>query len=65
MPTTGALVKDPQKYGSTYSNEAAKAGYYSTNLNKYDETTLRDPPCSFVNPKPKFIRIFDFPFGKK
>ena len=36
MPTTGALVTDPKKYGSTYSNEAAKAGYYSTSLNKYN-----------------------------
>ncbi|PRX39923.1 GH92 family glycosyl hydrolase [Salegentibacter salegens] len=36
MPTTGALETNHVKYGSTYSEETAKAGYYSTNLNKYD-----------------------------
>lgn len=35
MPTTGELEVDHLKYGSTYSNEVAKAGYYSVNLNKY------------------------------
>ncbi|WP_232764155.1 GH92 family glycosyl hydrolase [Salegentibacter salinarum] len=36
MPTTGALETNHQKYGSTYTEETAKAGYYSTKLKKYD-----------------------------
>lgn len=42
MPTTGALETNHLKYGSTYKNEVAKAGYYSTILDKYNvkvETT--------------------------
>lgn len=35
MPTTGALETDYRKYGSTYTNEVAKAGYYSSFLEKY------------------------------
>ncbi len=34
MPTTGALETDHLKYGSTYSNELAKTGYYSTTIDK-------------------------------
>lgn len=36
MPTTGALKTNHLEYGSTYSNEIAKAGYYSAELTKYD-----------------------------
>jgi len=36
MPTTGELETNHLKYGSTYSNEVAKAGYYSTTLEKYN-----------------------------
>jgi predicted alpha-1,2-mannosidase len=36
MPTTGTLETDPAEYGSTYQDEVAKAGYYSTTLDKYD-----------------------------
>ncbi|MCG9793132.1 GH92 family glycosyl hydrolase [Flavobacterium algicola] len=42
MPTTGELETNHLKYGSTYTNEVAKAGYYSTTLKKYNvkvETT--------------------------
>lgn len=42
MPTTGTLVTDHLAYGSTYSNEMAKVGYYSNTLDKYNtlvETT--------------------------
>ncbi|WP_242202163.1 GH92 family glycosyl hydrolase [Aestuariivivens insulae] len=42
MPTTGELETDYQKYGSTYSFEIAKPGYYGAMLNKYNvkvETT--------------------------
>ena len=35
MPTTGALVTNHEQYGSTYSNEAAKPGYYTNTLDKY------------------------------
>tara|TARA_B100000795_G_scaffold94666_1_gene69391 strand:- start:5153 stop:7378 length:2226 start_codon:yes stop_codon:yes gene_type:complete len=35
MPTTGDLETDHLKYGSTYENEIAKAGFYSTTLKKY------------------------------
>ena len=42
MPTTGKLETNHLKYGSTYTEEVAKPGYYSTTLKKYDikvETT--------------------------
>ncbi len=42
MPTTGDLKTNHLEYGSTYHNEIAKAGYYSTTLDKYNvkvETT--------------------------
>ncbi|MFS4456062.1 GH92 family glycosyl hydrolase [Maribacter sp. 2304DJ31-5] len=42
MPTTGELEIDHLKYGSTYSDEISKVGYYSNRLDKYDvkvETT--------------------------
>ena len=35
MPTTGDLETDHLKYGSTYSDETAKVGYYSNVLDKY------------------------------
>ena len=35
MPTTGAVETNHLKYGSTYSNETAKAAYYSVNIDKY------------------------------
>ncbi|WP_431126351.1 GH92 family glycosyl hydrolase [Flagellimonas flava] len=36
MPTTGAVETDHEKYGSTYSNEIAKVGYYASQLDKYN-----------------------------
>ncbi|MEL0649968.1 GH92 family glycosyl hydrolase [Algibacter sp. TI.3.09] len=42
MPTTGDVETNHLKYGSTYTNETAKAGYYSNVLTKYNikvETT--------------------------
>ncbi|MEQ3795048.1 GH92 family glycosyl hydrolase [Flavobacteriaceae bacterium MJ-SS4] len=39
MPTTGQVETDHLKYGTTYSNEIAKAGYYSNNLDKYNIKT--------------------------
>ncbi len=35
MPTTGAVETNHLKYGSAYSNEVAKTGYYSVNIDKY------------------------------
>ncbi|MEM7655433.1 MAG: GH92 family glycosyl hydrolase [Bacteroidota bacterium] len=35
MPTTGELETDHRKYGSTYSEESAKVGYYTNTLDKY------------------------------
>ena len=39
MPTTGKLEVNHLKYGSTYRNEVAKAGYYSNFLTKYNIKT--------------------------
>ena len=39
MPTTGELETDHLKYGTTYTNEVAKPGYYSVQLSKYDVKT--------------------------
>lgn len=36
MPTHGSLQLDPEQYGSTYSDERAKPGYYTCNLDAYD-----------------------------
>ncbi|GET46164.1 GH92 family glycosyl hydrolase [Capnocytophaga felis] len=36
MPTTGKLETNHLKYGSTYKNEQASAGYYSTHIDKYN-----------------------------
>lgn len=35
MPTAGTLEVDYHRYGSEYSNEQARPGYYSVNLDKY------------------------------
>ncbi|MCC4227055.1 GH92 family glycosyl hydrolase [Zunongwangia profunda] len=35
MPTTGDLETDHIKYGTTYSEETAEAGYYAVQLDKY------------------------------
>lgn len=39
MPTTGALNVDYKEYGSEYKNEAAKPGYYTNFLTKYNIRT--------------------------
>ncbi|MBU3020525.1 GH92 family glycosyl hydrolase [Aestuariibacter sp. A3R04] len=38
MPTTGELSLEASEYGTTYSNETAKPGYYRTTLDKYGIT---------------------------
>ncbi|UJH66355.1 GH92 family glycosyl hydrolase [Allomuricauda sp. SCSIO 65647] len=35
MPTTGEIITDHIDYGSTYSDEVSKVGYYSNTLDKY------------------------------
>ena len=35
MPTTGTLQTDHLEYGTTYSDEVSKAGYYTNTLDKY------------------------------
>jgi len=39
MPTTGDLKTNHLKYGTTYSNEMSKVGYYSNTLDKYNIKT--------------------------
>ncbi len=36
MPTTGSVETNHLKYGSVYSNETARAGYYSATIDKYN-----------------------------
>ena len=56
MPTTGKVETNHLKYGSTYSNEVAKTGYYSNVLDKYGiktefTTTKRVGVSKFIFPK--------------
>ncbi|MBB6460533.1 GH92 family glycosyl hydrolase [Flammeovirga kamogawensis] len=39
MPTTGEIDINPLTYGSTISNQEARAGYFSTHIDKYDIDT--------------------------
>lgn len=58
MPTTGKVETDHLKYGSTYSNEIAKTGYYSNVLDKYDIKT------EFTATKRVGVSKFVFPKGQ-
>ncbi len=56
MPTTGEVETNHLKYGSTYSNEVAKAGYYSSTIDKYNirgefTTSTRVGVSRFTFPK--------------
>jgi predicted alpha-1,2-mannosidase len=56
MPTTGEVETNHLKYGSTYSNEVAKAGYYSSTIDKYNvkgefTTSTRVGVSKFTFPK--------------
>ena len=58
MPTTGEVETDHLKYGSTYSNEISKTGYYSNTLDKYNikaefTTSTRVGVNRFLFPKGK------------
>ena len=58
MPTTGELETNHLKYGSTYKNEVAKAGYYSTYIDKYDIK------AEFTASKRVGVSKFTFPNGQ-
>ena len=57
MPTTGDLETNHLKYGSTYKNEVAKAGYYSTEIDKYNVKG------EFTASKRVGVSKFSFPKG--
>ena len=58
MPTTGKLETNHLKYGSTYTNEEAKAGYYSTQIDKYNVKG------EFTTSKRVGVSKFTFPKGQ-
>ncbi len=58
MPTTGAIETNHLKYGSTYSNEVAKAGYYSSTIDKYNVR------AEFTASKRVGVSKFSFPKGQ-
>jgi predicted alpha-1,2-mannosidase len=58
MPTIGNLETDHLKYGSTYGNEVAKAGFYSTTLKKY-KVKIETTATSRVG-----VSRYSFPEGK-
>ena len=58
MPTTGKLETNHLKYGSTYTNEEAKAGYYSTQIDKYNVKG------AFTTSKRVGVSKFTFPKGQ-
>lgn len=56
MPTTGKIETNHLKYGSTYTNEVAKPGYYSVHLEKYNvkveaTSTTRTGVSKYTFPK--------------
>jgi predicted alpha-1,2-mannosidase len=68
MPTTGALETNHLKYGSTYTDEVAKAGYYSNVLSKYNikvETTAttRTGVSRYTFPKGKSNILLNLGLG--
>jgi len=68
MPTSGDLVLNPQEYGSTYSNEDASPGYYSSVLNKYKiqaelSSTLRSGISRYTFPTGKANIILNLGLG--
>ncbi|KVV15735.1 GH92 family glycosyl hydrolase [Flavobacterium sp. TAB 87] len=58
MPTTGKIETNHLKYGSTYTNEVAKAGYYSTQIDKYNVQG------EFTASKRVGVSKFTFPKGQ-
>lgn len=58
MPTTGKVETNHLKYGSTYSNEIAKTGYYSSEIDKYNVK------AEFTASKRVGVNKFTFPKGQ-
>ncbi|MEJ2113335.1 MAG: GH92 family glycosyl hydrolase [Flavobacteriaceae bacterium] len=58
MPTTGEVETNHLKYGSTYSNEIAKTGYYSNTIDKYNIKT------ELTASKRVGVSKFSFPKGQ-
>ncbi|MCB4797901.1 GH92 family glycosyl hydrolase [Tamlana sp. PT2-4] len=58
MPTTGEVQTNHLDYGTTYSNEIGKAGYYSNTLDKYNIKT------EFTASTRVGVNKFTFPKGK-
>ncbi|TYP97403.1 putative alpha-1,2-mannosidase [Tenacibaculum adriaticum] len=58
MPTTGDLETNHLKYGSTYSEEIAKTGYYGLNIDKYNVKS------EFTTSKRVGVSRFTFPKGQ-
>ena len=68
MPTTGELVTDHEQYGTTYSNEVAKVGYYSNELDKYNikveaTATTRSGISKYSFPKGKANILLNLGLG--
>ena len=68
MPTTGELQVDYTKYGSEYSNEVARPGYYSSMLTKYGvkcevTSTMRSSCERYTFPKGKGNLLFNLGNG--
>jgi len=58
MPTTGKLKTNHGEYGSNYSNEVSKVGYYSNTLDKYN-TKIEATATTRVG-----VSKYSFPAGK-
>lgn len=58
MPTTGAVEINHLTYGSNYSNEVARAAYYSVNIDKYKIK------AEFTASKRVGVSKFTFPKGQ-
>ncbi len=58
MPTTGEVETNHLKYGTTYSKEVAKAGYYTSTLDKYNIK------AEFTTSKRVGVSKFTFPKGQ-
>ncbi|MDC6366785.1 MULTISPECIES: GH92 family glycosyl hydrolase [Flavobacteriaceae] len=68
MPTTGELVTDHLQYGTSYSNEESKAGYYSNTLDNYDikveaTATTRVGVSKYTFPKGKANILLNLGLG--
>lgn len=58
MPTTGTLDVDYRSYGSEYTDEVARPGYYSNRLTKYGVR------CEATSTMRTSIECFTFPAGR-